>query len=455
MKIPNSVQVVCKTLQDSGFEAWIVGGAVRDLIMGREAHDWDLATNARPEQVCRLFDKVIETGIQHGTVTVMVPGDPNGIEVTTYRGDGTYSDGRHPDGVVFKDTIEEDLSRRDFTINAIALNPFGDGDNLFCDPFQGRKDIAAKVIRTVGDPFQRFAEDGLRVLRAARFAATLNFRVDPPTLKAIESSLQSFAKVSVERVQAEWLKAMAADKPSTAFHIMMVTGMLQVHVPEMLPMFGCTQNAYHAYDVWQHTMKVLDACSVEDPILRVAALFHDICKPATKGTHKETGDATFYNHEVEGADLTEQILTRLKFSTVDKVRIVHLIRHHLIHYHSGWDNSAIRRWVNKVGLEHIESLCDLARADIEGKGPAKKAKDVSSINELEDRIRTLQRTEVMPTSTRVLALDGKVLMQHFGLTPGPKVGKVLRALLGVVMDDPSKNTLEQLLIAAKEVLNGC
>jgi tRNA nucleotidyltransferase (CCA-adding enzyme) len=206
---------VCKCLNDSGYEAWLVGGAVRDSIMGKEAHDWDIATNAKPEEVVRLFSKVIETGIKHGTVTVMMNGE--GFEVTTYRGEGTYSDGRRPDDVQFLNTIEEDLARRDFTINAIAYDPIA---CVFRDPFLGRNDIDRCLIRAVGNPHKRFAEDGLRVLRAARFAATLRFEIELETYQAINPSLRSYTKVSAERIRDEWLKIMSAREPSVAFKIM-------------------------------------------------------------------------------------------------------------------------------------------------------------------------------------------------------------------------------------------
>jgi len=448
MRVPISVIHICETLRDAGHEAWLVGGAVRDALLGRDAHDWDIATDAHPRTITEgdLFPRVIETGIQHGTVTVLIDGE--GYEVTTFRGDGDYSDGRRPDSVRFLNTIEEDLARRDFTVNAIAYDPLRD---VYADPYGGRKDLSIKVIRAVGNPLQRFSEDGLRVLRAARFAATLGFNIECNTMAAIRPSLGTYAQVAVERIQAEWLKAMAAPEPSRAFRVMAETGILGVTVPEFELMFGCSQNKYHAYDVWEHTLRVLDACPVGDPILRLGALFHDVGKPLVKAPHPVTGDGTFYDHEVVGAEVTETILNRLKFSTEDRDRIVHLVRHHFIRYEKGWSKATIRRWVRRVGLENVAPLCTLARADIAGKGPAMMELEPEIIDELESRIATMQVTEVMPTSTKVLVINGKDVMDHLGIPPGPGVGKVLAALLEAVTDDPEANTRERLLDLASKV----
>ncbi|MFA5202829.1 MAG: CCA tRNA nucleotidyltransferase [Lentisphaeria bacterium] len=442
---------VCKHLNDSGYEAWLVGGAVRDSIMGKEAHDWDIATNAKPEEVARLFPRVIETGVKHGTVTVMVDGE--GFEVTTYRGEGTYSDGRRPDDVQFLNTIEEDLARRDFTINAIAYDPI---KCVFRDPFLGRGDIDRCLIRAVGNPHKRFAEDGLRVLRAARFAATLRFEIELETYQAINPSLRSYTRVSAERIRDEWMKIMSAREPSVAFKIMAETGMLEITVPEMVPMFNCTQNKYHAYDVWVHTLQVVDACPENDPILRIGALFHDIGKPQSKKPHPVTGDATFYDHEDIGAEMVGAIASRLRFSAEERYRLIHLVQHHFIRYKSEDTDSTVRRWIRKVGFDNIPSLCTLARADIIGKGPLGfvSGLDTAIIDELEARVIKLSKTEVLPTSTKVLVVDGNDIMKNLGIPPGATVGKILAHLLDEVTDDPALNTREKLLDMA-EVYNRC
>lgn len=437
---PKDVLHICQVLYEKGYEAWLVGGAVRDALLDREAHDWDVATNARPEKVASLFRKVIETGIQHGTVTVMLNGQ--GYEVTTYRGDGDYSDGRRPDEVQFLDTIEEDLARRDFSMNAIAYDPIRD---LFTDPFEGMDAIDQKLIKAVGDPLQRFSEDGLRVLRAARFAATLGFKIGIYTFEAIRPSLGTLAKVSIERVRDEWLKAMLAPKPSVAFEVMLDTGMLEALAPELMPMVGCQQNKYHAWDVWQHTLVVVDACPANDPILRMAALLHDVGKPASKGAKEGTGDATFYDHEIVGEDLARDFLSRMRFSVRERERVTHLVRHHFVRYESDWSDTAVRRWVRKVRPEHVADLCVLARADIVGKGPSESKLDTKSIDELEQRIKALNEAAAMVTSTKLLAIDGSDVMARLGIGPGQTVGKVLNALLERVTEDPTINNREALL----------
>jgi tRNA nucleotidyltransferase (CCA-adding enzyme) len=449
MQVPEKVRFICNTLKRAGFEAWLVGGSVRDFLLGKEAHDFDLATNARPELISGLFSHVIETGIQHGTVTVMIEGE--GFEVTTYRGEGTYLDGRHPDNVTFLNSIEEDLARRDFTMNAIAYDPLKD---TFCDPFDGIEDIRAKIIRAVGIPRDRFQEDGLRVMRAIRFISTLGFSIEYNTFDGImhSDSLASLAKVSVERVHDELFKIMSSLCPSHAMDAMGDTGVLGVILPEMLPMIGYPQNRYHSYDVWTHTMVTLDHCPADNPILRFGALFHDVSKPEVRGVHPVHGDATFYDHEHVGAKKTDEILTRLRFSTEDREKIVHLVRHHFIRYERGWAAPVLRRWVRKVGLENVSILCTLARADIAGKGPiATVGMEVSVIDDLESRVANMKLTEVLPTSTKVLAINGNDVMTHLGLTPGPSVGKVLAALLEFVTDDPECNTREKLLELASEV----
>ena len=439
MKTPPNALKICRMLQRSGFQSYIVGGAVRDSLLGREVHDWDIASDARPEQVVSLFRHVIKTGMKHGTVTVMMSDEA--YEVTTFRGDGTYSDGRRPDSVQFLDTIEEDLARRDLTVNAIAYDPLR---NLYVDPWGGMKDLSARTLRAVGNPLQRFSEDALRMLRAARFSATLGFTIEESTLKAI-SILRSLEGVSPERIRDEIMKAMTAESPSRAFRVMVDTGILAKILPTFMPMVGCTQNKYHEFDVWEHTLRVVDACPPSDPILRVAALLHDVGKPASKGSHPVTGDATFYDHENIGAELSQEILESLRFSTDEINRVTHLVRHHFVRYETDWSSPTLRRWIRKVGLEHIPSLVTLARADIAGKGSANTPLEVSVVDHLEDRVRNMKDTEVIPTSTSVLAINGKDVMEELGISPGPVVGKVLNKLLEIVTDNPDLNTRESLL----------
>jgi tRNA nucleotidyltransferase (CCA-adding enzyme) len=437
--VPENVLMICRTLARAGHQAWLVGGAVRDSLMGREPHDWDIATDARPDVVAGLFERVVATGIQHGTVTVVVGHEP--FEVTTFRADGEYSDGRRPDGVTFLNTIEEDLARRDFTMNAMAWDPLAE---KLCDPFGGWDDLfILGAIRAVGDPELRFREDGLRMLRAARFTATLGMYVAPPTLSAISDAIP--LTVAAERVHDEWVKALSAPKPSVFLRTLQKSGLLARVAPEMLPMIGCEQNRYHAYDVWDHSLAVLDASPSSDIVVRVAAAFHDVSKPATKGVNEKTGDVTFYDHENVGAGVADGILERMRFSTDHRQRAVHLIRHHLIPYQPGWAAAAIRRWVRRVGAEHVAPLLQLGRADIAGKGQAAVEIRTDALDELERRIAEMEIRAPIVTNTAALAINGADVMTALGIPPGKRVGEVLRALLEAVTDEPDLNTRERLL----------
>ncbi|AUX29520.1 MULTISPECIES: CCA tRNA nucleotidyltransferase [Sorangium] len=444
--VPEDVLGICRRLRERGKRGWIVGGCVRDLLRGEPAKDWDVATDARPEEVMAAFRKVIPTGIQHGTVTVMVRGVP--YEVTTLRGDGTYSDGRRPDRVEFVDDITADLARRDFTMNAIALDPV---DGHLIDPFGGQRDLEAKIIRAVGDPAERFAEDGLRVLRAARFAATLEGALDPETERAMGTarSHQTFRCVSAERVRDEWLKAMRARRPSVAFEIMRRTELLGITCPEMMESVGCEQNRWHAYDVWGHAMACLDACTPE-PILRVAALMHDIGKPRTREFSEKTRDYTFYEHERVGAEMAEPILSRLRFSNDERARIVALIRHHLICYDDSWTDAAVRRWLRRVTPALAPDLYEIGVADALGKG-REVTEDIATIGRLRARVEAMLAAGAA-LSAKDLAVNGSVLMKELGIPPSRLVGEILERLVELVTEEPEANTPERLLAAARELV---
>ncbi|WP_437757546.1 CCA tRNA nucleotidyltransferase [Sorangium sp. So ce1389] len=444
--VPEDVLGICRRLRERGKRGWIVGGCVRDLLRGQPAKDWDVATDARPDEVVASFRKVIPTGIQHGTVTVLVRGVP--YEVTTLRGDGTYSDGRRPDRVEFVDDITADLARRDFTMNAIALDPV---DGHLIDPFGGQRDLEAKVIRAVGDPSERFAEDGLRVLRAARFAATLEGSIEPETERAMGSarSRQTFRCVSAERVRDEWLKAMRARRPSVAFEIMRRTELLAITCPEMIESVGCEQNRWHAYDVWGHAMACLDACKPE-PILRVAALMHDIGKPRTRAFSDKTQDYTFYEHERVGAEIAEPILARLRFSNDERARIVALIRHHLICYDDTWTDGAVRRWLRRVTPALAPDLYEIGFADALGKG-REVTEDIASIGRLRARVEALLAAGAA-LSVKDLAVNGSVLMKELGIPPSKLIGEILERLVELVTEEPEANTPERLLAAARDIV---
>ena len=447
--VPDSVRHLCERLAGAGYRGWVVGGCVRDRLLaelrpglarGRDG-DWDIATDALPEQVRRLFQRVIPTGIQHGTVTVLF-GD-QGYEVTTLRAETTYTDGRHPDEVRFVRRIEEDLGRRDFTINAIAYDPLAD---QLVDPFAGLADLAEGRLRAVGDARARFAEDGLRVLRAARFVATLGVTLDPATAEAIEPSLESYRRVSPERIRDEWMKALEARAPSLAFEVMRRHGLLQITAPELVALVGCEQNRHHAFDVWQHTLGCLDLCPRE-PLLRLGALLHDLGKPRTRAIHPETGDYTFYEHERVGAEMADELLLRLRFSNRERETVVDLVRHHLIVVRRKLDR---RRRASLDSTRHSRAHLVARRAGSgrrRRQGPGRHP-GFANLDALERHAERVLQAQAALT-LRDLAVNGDDLMQELGIGPGPELGRLLRALLELVTDDPSTNQRDILLGRAR------
>jgi len=428
---------ICKELRNAGERAWVVGGCVRDTLRGQNVNDWDVATTALPEKVQKTFRRVIPTGVDHGTVTVLWKG--GAYEITTLRGEGAYSDGRRPDNVVFVEDIDRDLARRDFTVNAIAYDPV---DGRLADPFNGLDDMRGKVLRAVGNPNERFREDGLRILRGARFVATLDFELEEDTEAAFRGALDTFRKVSPERVREEWLKTMKAPVPSRAFEVMRRTGILEVTYPELLEQVGCEQNQWHAYDVWGHTMRVLDE-SAPDPVERIAALLHDVAKPRTRAKSEKTGDWTFYHHEKVGADMAERWLRDYRFSNQERELVVSLIRHHLICYSSEWTDAAVRRFIKRVGADRVEPLLRLGKADALGKG-RHVDEELAALKELRTRIeQSIEEGDAL--STQDLAVGGQDVIEHLEGGAGPRVGEILRALLDRVIEDPSLNTRDKLM----------
>jgi tRNA nucleotidyltransferase (CCA-adding enzyme) len=442
--IPKDVLDICERLRSRGKRAWIVGGCVRDRLLGRPASDWDIASDARPNELVAIFPRAIPTGIEHGTVTVVSA--EKHYEVTTLRGEGTYTDGRRPDWVEFVDDITRDLARRDFTINAIAVDPI---TGALIDPFGGAPDLARRIIKAVGDPQERFGEDGLRVLRAARFVATLDFELDAATEAAIEPTLGTFRKVAAERVRDEWVKTMKARTPSRAFEVMRRTGILGVTCPELLLGVGMEQNKWHAYDVWRHGMECVDACE-GDAILRIAALLHDVGKPKTRAWSDKTRDYTFYDHDRVGAEIAEPIAARLRFSNDERARIVDLVRHHLFHYSSEWSDAAVRKWIRRVGPQRVDDLYALNAADALAKG-RDVTEDIAALSRLKAHVARVL-AEGAALSTRDLKINGHDLMREFQRKPGPWIGRVLDALLEVVTTDPSANEPSALLMRARELL---
>jgi tRNA nucleotidyltransferase (CCA-adding enzyme) len=416
-------------LRGAGFSAYPVGGCVRDLLLERRVKDWDLTTDARPEQVLPLFAKVIPTGIEHGTLTVLVDDLP--IEVTTFRGESGYSDGRHPDRVVFLDSLEEDLKRRDFTVNSMALDL--DPARLI-DPFGGRKDLGKKQIRAVGQAAERFAEDGLRAMRAVRFAAVLDFEIVPDTFAAIAPALAVFQAVALERVRDELVKILASPKPAKGIELLRLSGMLEHALPGLSAGVDFEQNRFHRHDVFGHALACLKK-SRGDAILRLAVLLHDMGKPAT--ADGPVGERTFYGHEKVSAQTADTLMARLRFSNRDRERVVNLIANHMFHYESDWTDGAVRRMVRRVGPEALDDLWEMRRADAWGRGPGLHD-TLANLRALKARVEAVLVKDAALSVTD-LAIDGQAVMDLLACDPGRQVGDALDHLLEKVLDDPSLN----------------
>jgi len=440
--VAQEINTICTILLDNGFECYLVGGSVRDLILQIPVYDYDFATNARPEQVMKLFKKVVPTGIKHGTVTVLM--SHAHYEITTYRSDGKYTDGRHPDSIAFSDSLKEDVERRDFTINGLAYDV---NKKVIIDYVGGMKDIKKKVIQTIGDPVQRFSEDGLRPYRACRLAAKLHFSINKKTLEAIPQMLDVASKISVERVRDEIKKMLEVDKPSVGFEYMRVTGLLDLCLPELSQGFGMQQNKYHLYDIYYHSIYSCDAAPNDKPLIRLAALFHDIGKITTRREGHD-GDYTFYNHEIIGAKIARRIMRRLKFSNDEIEYVTHLVENHMFYYTQDWTDGAARRFIRKVGLHNLEDLFILRLADRVGSGMRDGLPE--PIKYLKKHIEKVIAKDNAFT-VKDLDIDGYSIMDALHIKPGPMVGKILNELLEKVLDSPELNNYQTLLTLAKEI----
>lgn len=455
IKIPVILQKMNNIFEKNGFKAYLVGGAVRDMFMNKEASDWDVATDATPEQVISAFKKVIPTGIAHGTVTVHFMGEE--IEVTTFRIEQGYSDGRHPDKVSYASDIEEDLSRRDFTMNAIAVSL---KDGSIVDPFNGKADIKNKVIRSVGNPLERFNEDGLRPIRAIRFASQLGFEIETNTLQAIsnEKVLQKTSTISIERFRDELVKLLKSPKPSVGLKLLESTNIMKLFLPELLEGRNCIQNdvrGYHVFDVLDHNFYSCDGAPVHKVNVRLAALLHDIGKPASKVVRvTDEGEIyNFFSHEKYSETIARKLLTKLRFSNNEINNVCHLIENHMFHYEESWSDAAIRRFVVRVKPENIEDLIDLRLADMYGKYnmpiQIKESNACDLLIQLQDRIKKIQE-ENSAFTLKSLAVSGKDLME-IGIPIGKLIGKILDSLLETVLDDPKQNSKDVLLNIAKKL----
>jgi len=443
MKLPKEVQSLLTQLEKQGFEAYVVGGCVRDLLLGQEPKDWDITTKAQPKQIQKIFPDSFYQN-KFGTVTVKTKSkEPTlkEIEITTFRTEQKYTDKRHPDKISFTTNLKDDLARRDFTINALALDKKG----KLIDLFNGQKDLKDKVIRAVGRPADRFNEDALRMLRAIRLAVELNFKIEPKTLQAIQKNAAWLQAIAKERIGDEFIRMIMSERPDQAIELLREAKLLQYIIPELEKGVGITQNKHHIYTIYQHSILSLKYAALRkyNLAVRLAALFHDIAKPQTK--RGEGPDATFYNHDQLGARFAIKILERLKFpkKTIEKVAL--LVRNHMFVY--GVDEvtqAGVRRLLRRVSPKNIKDLIDLRVADRLGSGCPKA---------IPYKLRHLQyvieKVSQDPISAKMLKINGRDLMKILKIESGPRVGHILNALLAEVLEEPKLNTKEKLSQKAK------
>ena len=464
--IPKEIRAALAILENAGFEAYLVGGCVRDLILERIPQDWDITTNARPEKIQELFPKSFYEN-KFGTVSVITGSeDPKlrAIEITPYRLEGKYSDKRHPDEIKFADKLEDDLARRDFTVNALALglksgtpplNPpivkggrsgsspllYKEGlGEVIIDPFGSQKDLEKKIIRAVGDPEERFYEDALRIMRAVRFAAELGFKIEAKTEKALKNKANLLKMIAKERVRDEFSKIIMSEKPSEGLEALREAGILKLFLPEIEEGYGVGQNKHHIYTVWEHNSRALDHAAKEKwpLVVRMSALFHDIGKPRAK-----IGDgpnSTFYNHEVIGAKMSAVVLARLKYGNDFAEKVTKLVRYHLFYYNvDEVSESSVRRLISRVGPEDMEDLIRVRICDRIGSGVPKA--EPYKLRHFRFLVEKLQRD---PVSLKMMKLNGDKIKELAGLPQGVRIGLLLNALFDEVLEDPQKNTPEYL-----------
>lgn len=455
-QIPENIMWVLHQLQDAGYESYVVGGCVRDMFLGREPNDWDVATNAVPEQIIEIFEKtdmrvVYENNF--GTVGIInkdVEKDNVSyeVEITPYRTEVGYSDNRRPDQISFSDSIHEDVKRRDFTINAMAYDPIND---RLVDDYDGFGDLEKQIVKTVGDATERFSEDALRIMRAVRFSAQLGFMCETETVEALKKMAKNLKNISAERIRDEFKKIVDAAYAKDGIEMMRAYGLLEYTVPELLEGVGCEQGGAHAYDVWEHLVRSLEHGTNKGyPFhVKIAALFHDVGKPRSRraANGRGTKEWTFYGHEVIGAHMTNDIMKRLKFPKDLTEKVVKLVRYHM--FFSDPDAitlSAVRRMVKNVGPELIWDLMDVRTCDRIGTGRPKEKP--YRLRKYHAMIEEVMRD---PISVKMLKLNGDIMIAEMGMKPGRHMGWILHALLEEVLDDPKLNTREYLEKRALEM----
>lgn len=441
MKYPNYVVNTIKQLEDAGFEVYLVGGCVRDILMKIEPNDWDMTTNARPEEILKIFaDSKYENDF--GTVLVKIKNKEGVteevIEITTYRSERGYSDNRRPDEVEFETELNRDLERRDFTVNALALSINDDGSERFVDLFGGKKDIKKKIIRAVGEPSDRFKEDALRMMRAVRFASQLDFEIEPKTERAISKFAGSIKFIAKERIGDELVKILKSNKAYAGVKRLIDLKLMQYIIPELVVGTDIKQNHHHTYTVQKHLLMSLKHCPSDDWQVRLASLLHDIGKPKAKKIIK--GASTFYNHEYIGERIVRKIVKRLKFSKIDSDRIANLVRNHMFYYNvDEVTEASVRRLIKKAGSDNLKDLIKVRIADRLGSGTPKGKP--YKLRHLEYLMKKVQND---PVSVKMLKINGNDLMQQLAIKPGPQIGTILDILLADVIEDPSLNEREYL-----------
>lgn len=448
LQVPDEIKQLCKKLKEANFETYLIGGCVRDLILGREPKDWDITTNARPENIQSLFSDTFYEN-KFGTVGVVTESDDpklKVVEITPYRTEGKYSNARHPDEVIFSQNLSDDLKRRDFTVNAIAYDPL---TQELVDEHGGREDIDRKVISAVGNADERFQEDALRTLRAIRLSAELDFVIDAKTASAIAKDASQLEKISKERIRDELVRMLESERPMQAIFVAQKLGILRYVIPELESSLGVDQNQAHSYDVFEHLLRSLQHAADKKWTLnvRIAALLHDIGKPASRRWSDDKKDWTFHGHEVIGAKMAEKILRDLKFSNETIEIVKNLVRWHM--FFSDPDKvtlSAVRRIITNVGVDHINDLLNLRICDRIGTGrpkeqPFRLRKYMSMVDEaMRD-----------PVTVGMLKIDGKTIMD-MGEKPGPRIGWILHALLEEILDEPSRNSEQYLQERASKLM---
>ena len=432
--IPRVLRRFSKILQQAGFRSYVVGGALRNSLLRLPIEDWDIATDATPGQVRSLYKRVIPTGIQHGTVTVLF--DRMTIEVTTFRRESNYSDGRHPDAVVYASSILEDLQRRDLTINALAFDLH---TNHLIDPHGGRRDLDRCIVRTVGLPHERFTEDGLRILRSIRIAGQLRFTIESRTRQALHDCAAMLTRVSAERIRDELERIVNSAQCSVGLELLRDCGILPIIAPELAHCVGVAVEGTPGIDLYRHLVHVCERVPVAHPDVRLAALLHDIGKPRARQCAPR-GHITYHRHEIYSTEMAQALLRRLRFPNLRIGRICRLIRHHMIRYHPDWSDAAVRRLITRIGFDAIDDLVALQRVDGHSNQAPRSQEDLLGLCERVAQIR--RRGEALSISQ--LAIDGYDLQRLLEIPPGPVVGRLLHVLLEAVLDDPQQNRSETL-----------